>query len=88
MTLNTTLPDPYRRLYQHAAAVVPDNVVDLVPPAEALWIGSIAGGDTIRIITAGNEQVDVLVTAGQLLSFRVTRVLNNGTLASLIVALW
>lgn len=86
MTLDTRLPDPYRRLYQHAAVVTPDDAVDLPIPAEAIYVSS-AGRYTANI--AGGETGVIIFTGGpSIIRIRVTRVYITGFTVSSAVALW
>ncbi|GGH36433.1 hypothetical protein SAMN05444007_108263 [Cribrihabitans marinus] len=76
------LSDPGR----HAAAVTPNDTVDLDPPARSLFIGT---GGNVRVLTYGSETVDFKgVQTGHVLPMHVRRVLASGTTAADIVAIW
>ena len=75
--------------YLEAAAVTPDNDADLPGgTCGGLWIGT-AGDGTLRVITSQGTQVDfAAVASGALLKLAVRRVMQTGTGASEIVALY
>lgn len=70
----------------HAAAVTPDDNNDLTTAARGLYVGG--AGDLTVITTAGDTVTFVAVPAGTLLPVRAARVLDAGTAATSIVALW
>lgn len=71
------------------AAVTPSDTVDLDFIAEYLYVGSIAGGATVTVITAGGSTITFAgLAAGTFIPVRVSRVKATGTLATSIVALW
>ena len=70
----------------HAAAVTPDDAVDLTTPARGLYIG---GAGNVEVVTVGCETVIfTAVPEGTVLPIRCTRVRAAGTTATGIIALW
>jgi hypothetical protein len=77
----TALNSPSAR----AAAVTPNNSVDLTEVTRALYIG---GAGDVKVDIGATAITFVGVAAGSLLPIRVTRVYATGTTASSIVALY
>lgn len=72
-----------------AIAVTPSDSVGISETA-ALYIGSIAGGATLKVIMAGagnNTITFAGLTAGTILPIAVKQVFATGTLVSSIIAL-
>ena len=70
----------------NAAAVTPNDSVDLTNIARALYIGT--GGD-VKITTAGGDTVTLNdVQGGSILPIRTKRVFSTGTTASNMVAIY
>jgi hypothetical protein len=70
----------------NAAAVTPNDSVDLTNVARALYIGT--GGD-VKITTAGGDTVTLNdVQGGSILPIRTKRVFSTGTTASNMVAIY
>jgi hypothetical protein len=70
----------------NAAAVTPNDGVDLTNIARALYIGT--GGD-VKITTAGGDTVTLNdVQGGSILPIRTKRVFSTGTTASNMVAIY
>lgn len=70
---------------QSAAAVSPDDAIDLAVTSRALYIGT--GGD-IALTTAAGDIVTFRNVAPGILPLRVSRVHQTGTTATDIVAVW
>lgn len=68
----------------HAAAVTPNDDVDLPVVARALWIG---GSGDVSVVMRGGETVTLSGAVG-LVPVEVARVRATGTTATSIVALW
>lgn len=74
----------------NAVAVTPNDSTDLANRPRALWIGG-AGNLVVHMRDATGAAASVTfsnVAAGTLLPIRPSRVLNTGTTASSIVAVW
>lgn len=69
---------------KHAAAVTPNDSVDLGTYARALLVGT--SGD-IKVDTVGGETVTIVAFSG-ILPLRVKRVYLTGTSALNITAIW
>lgn len=70
----------------NAAAITPNDGVDLTNIARALYIGT--GGD-VKITTAGGDTVTLNdVQGGSILPIRTKRVFSTGTTASNMVAIY
>lgn len=70
--------------YNNCAAVTPSDTVDLPTPG-MLYIGSIAGGTALKVITKGGQTVTFTVVAvGLFQGLEVERVFSTGTTASAI----
>lgn len=67
-----------------AAAVTPNDAADLVAHARALWVGGLGN---VAVVTVGGDTVTFTGVSG-LLPVRVKRVLETGTTATGIVAVW
>lgn len=73
--------------YNYYAAVTVDDNVNLTrTPCDALYVGS--GGDVTILTTAGLERTFVDVQTGQILQVEAIRVLDTGTTADALVALY
>lgn len=70
---------------ENAAAVTPNDSVDLPNFSRALYVGT-AGN--IALVTAGGDSVTLTNVPVGFAPLRVARVLSTGTTASGIVALW
>ena len=72
--------------YEHAAAVTPNDSVDLANATRGIFVG---GAGNLAVITLGGETVTLTgVTAGSMLRLRVSRIKSTGTTATNIMALW
>jgi hypothetical protein len=71
---------------EDAAAITPDDGLDLAVATRAIWVGG--GGDIRLRMLGGAEAVLQGVAAGSLLPLRVARVFATGTTATALVALW
>jgi len=70
---------------QKATAITPQDSVDLVDEARALYIG--VGGDVKVTMVGGDDLVFGAMVAGQIYPIAVTKVWSGATSASSIVAL-
>jgi hypothetical protein len=70
---------------EYAAAVTPNDSVDLALKARALYVG---GGGSVAVVTRGGSSVTFVgVPAGGYVLAAVDRVLSTGTTATNILAL-
>lgn len=72
--------------YTEAAAVTPHDTNELTHVTRALWVGS-AGALAVEMAN-GEDVIFGAVPAGSLIPVRVKKVLDTGTDADDIVALW
>ena len=80
--------NPVDTAYSDAVAITPSDSAVYAPPLRALYIGSIGGGTTLTVVTAGGSTVEfVAVVAGMFIPLNVAQVKATGTLASDIVGL-
>lgn len=72
---------------EYAAAVTPSDATPLTQATRGLWIG---GAGNVSVKMAGDNETVLFsgIAAGTLLPIRVRQVLNAGTTATLIVALY
>lgn len=90
---NSTWPGEASVPARYAAAVTPNDSIDLSDPTRGLYVG---GAGDVTVIMAGdnaagvtnNPQTFSSVPAGTTLPICVTRVKSTGTTATLIQALW
>lgn len=80
---HATLEGPAAR----AAAITPDDDVDLTEPSRAVYIGS-AGNLAVEMLAGGPPVTFESVPAGLLLPIRVRKVLETGTTAAAIIAIF
>lgn len=78
----SSLASPARK----AAAVVPDDGVDLTVTTRSIYVG-VAGDVVVHMVGAIGPVTFKSVAAG-ILPIRVDRILATGTTAASIVALW
>ena len=86
----------YQKLQaSRAAAVVPNDTIDIPNPANASGLGNngnvlyVGTAGTLRVMTAAGDDITfVTVYAGSFLPIQVVRVFATGTTASNIIALW
>lgn len=86
------MTDPYRDVRGdvaspaiHAAAITPNDSVDLEFPTRSIFVG---GDGNLAVIMKGGETVTFTgVVAGMVYPIRVTRVLATGTTAANLVGL-
>lgn len=72
---------------EHAAAVTPNDSADLATTSRALYVGT--GGDVAVILADDSAAVTLVsVPAGSVLPVRAKRVMDTGTSATNIVAMW
>lgn len=80
---HATLEGPAAR----AAAVTPDDDVDLTEPSRALYVGQ-AGNVAVEMLAGGAPVTFEAVPAGLLLPIRVRKVLETGTTAGQIISIF
>lgn len=80
---HATLEGPASR----AAAITPDDDVDLSEPSRAVYIGS-AGDLTVEMLAGGPPVTFAAAPAGLLLPIRVRKVMATGTTASQIISIF
>jgi hypothetical protein len=89
----------YQKLQANrAAAVVPSDTVNIPYVGDAagdklwacvLYVGSIASGTDLKVMTAGGDEVIFKgLTAGTFIPVQVVRVFATGTSVTEIIALW
>lgn len=71
--------------YEHASSITPTSAADLTNVTRGILVGATG---TIRLTTKGGETVNMSATAGTVLRVRATRIFDNVTTATGIVALW
>lgn len=75
--------------YRTGVAVTPHDTTELTRTSRALYIGSIAGGATMTVLTADGDTLAFAgLVAGSVIPIAVRRVNSTATLASSIVALY
>lgn len=71
-----------------AVAVTPSDTTVFSPPLNGIYVGSIAGGATLTVITpAGNSVAFAAVVAGTTIPLQAKQIMATGTTASSIVGL-
>lgn len=70
----------------YVTPVTPDDNTDLATVSRALYVGT--GGNIALTLVGGSTATFTNVQDGAVLPLRVSRVLNAGTSASDILALW
>lgn len=69
-----------------AVAVTPSDSAVFAPPLNGIYVGSIAGGATLTVITpAGNSVTFAAVVAGTVIPLQAKQIMATGTLATAIV---
>lgn len=71
---------------EHAAAILPNDALDLAVVPRALYVG-VAGNVAVRMAGGGTVTL-ASVPAGTLLPIRVSRILATGTTAGGILGFW
>ncbi|MEO0879232.1 MAG: hypothetical protein AAFY22_05905 [Pseudomonadota bacterium] len=79
-------PDTLTSPASSAVAVTPSDSVNLLQVSRALYVGT--GGDVAVEMRSGATVTFKNVADGQSLALRVVKVLDTGTSASDIVAIW